>query len=115
IGPAAPSPLLALDREAELLLERPADRAAHRVRLPARSLHHLGDAGPLLALQEIEQQRQLGTRTERGGGCCALCSLGCGRVFRHALLAVMSARSLRTPWSGRGGRRFSLLACVRAH
>jgi hypothetical protein len=70
--PIDPAPTLYLvggDGQTELLLECAADRPSHGVRLPARGLRHLGNGGASLALQELEQQSQLRSRTEPGGRC----------------------------------------------
>src|SRR5262249_5587432 len=98
-------------REAELLLEGAADRAAHRVRLPARGLHRLSDAGTLLALQEIEQQCLLGVGAHCGGRCRPLCLLGPGCVFRLARFTATARRSLPTTPRDASRLRFTLLVC----
>src|SRR5262249_14597071 len=101
IDPAAPLHLVRDDGEPKLLLERTADGAAHRGRLPASSLHHLGDGGASLALQEIEEEGQFSPRAE-GGGRCRLLLLRTerGPAFRLSRLASATRGSFRV--TGRG-------------
>jgi hypothetical protein len=60
IDASAPLDLLGDDRQAELLLERPGDGAAHRVLLPIHRLGDLLDRGALRLLQHVDQLSLLG-------------------------------------------------------
>src|ERR687895_468169 len=52
--------LLRGDGQAELLLQRPGEGAAHGVRLPAGGFDDLGDGGALLAPEHRDELRLLG-------------------------------------------------------
>jgi hypothetical protein len=60
VDPATPLDLLRGDHEAEPLLQRTGERAAHRVRLPSGSLDDLGDRRALLAPEHRHKSRLLG-------------------------------------------------------
>src|SRR5918995_1254465 len=55
-----------LDREPELLLERPGDGAADRVMLPSGGLGNLLDRGALGTLEHLDHLGLLGTGPRRG-------------------------------------------------
>ena len=91
--------LLGGDGQAELLLQRPGEGAAHRVRLPAGGLDDLRDGGALLAAEHRDQLRLLGALA----GSCAerAVSRAVGAAFRGRPRRFGAPRPAprRRPWA----------------
>src|SRR5262249_11911858 len=97
IDPTATIALGGRDGEAELLLEASADGATHRVRLPAGSLHRLGNGGTVPPAQQLDQDGLLGSSAGLRLLSLALRFAGCSLQLRSRPVLTRRCFGSRSP------------------